>query len=751
MVIRMLLLLPLLAACSEQPDVPHPEGGLLLARRPEALVNLDLPETSHPGGERAPDRTVLRGSFHRGGRHPEFREYTVALPMRRISRSSSNRAAPTGMSLLDAEGREVPFQDRKNNARALGWRCEDDRLVLRVARGQPPPRAEDYTLVYRAAATWENELDPATSTLEGRDFALRAVHLGEESRHGLLLPAPGEATWELTLPNGAVLDLEAQVLPRGVDRGIASDGARLVVEVEHGRDTTLVLDLDLVEDSWQPARADLSPWGGERMRLRVRTLPGDDATLDRVFVATPHVHVPQPEPTRVVLVFIDTLRRDHLGLYGYERDTTPNIDAWARDAVVFDDARSNAPWTLPSVRALLSGRPASAWDGTSALQSRLTGEGFVTGAMIANAILSRNFGMDQGWGEYRYDQKAPADLQVDRALDFLRRHPDRDLLLMMQFMDPHMPYGEPEPWHSRWVGPTPPAMSGGTDVVRGKKLEPEQQAAVGRYLTDRYDQSIAYADHELGRLLVALGKDDVVVLFADHGEEFYDHGGLAHGHTLHEELLRVPLVLKAPGLAPGRVAEPVSLLDVSPTLLELLGLEPTVGAHGRTLSPWREANAQPDGPSTSARCTSATCSAGMTPGACSPPKATSGGPLVVPRCSTTSMPIPARQRISRPQPRPSRPSPPIRRCWKNRWGKRSGPSGASASAAGASCSEASLAALSWPTPTASPRHGTPAAPWAVWPPCASRTGRWWWRPRGASTSRGRSSCSPQARSRMSPG
>ena len=122
-----------------------------------------------------------------------------------------------------------------------------------------------------------------------------------------------------------------------------------------------------------------------------------DTTRDHVFLAAPAVTSAASAPRRLVLAFIDTLRRDHVGWHGYARATTPRLDAWAKGAVVFEDARTVAPWTLPSTRALLAGEQPEAWDAAATLPQELAAKGWATGAFVGNVYLSSNFGMTRGW------------------------------------------------------------------------------------------------------------------------------------------------------------------------------------------------------------------------------------------------------------------------------------------------------------------------------------------------------------------
>lgn len=579
-------LLPLLLAC--EPQLPETASAppLLLARHPETLIGLELSPGNRPGARPAPERLTLEGPVEECWRDGDRAAFCLPLPFDQVFYGHSNRDAPAGMELLDAEGAPLPYRlDRSARPDDLTWRVRPGQLELRPPEGQPLPPLSQLSLRYPPSAAWENSLDPATSGLEGAEHALREVTLQDVTRHGALLPAPARARWRVEVPRGAVFEAEARVLPPAVDQGFRSDGVTATLRLHTQEATRELVTLAVGPDHWLELRADLAPWAGQRVELELTVDPGAHADLDYLFVAHPTVYCPSRRPRQVVLIFADTLRRDHLGLHGYPRGTSPVIDAWSDRAVVFDDARATSSWTLPSTRALLTGMPQGAWGQTEPLQVRLGRAGFTTGAFVANAFLTHAFGMGTGWEHYEYDLLAGAGEQVDRALAFLEDHAQRDAMVMVQLMDPHMPYREPAAFQGRWSGEEPDWLAGKINRrdLREMRLRDEQRATAREYLVGRYDQNIRYLDHELARLLAHLDEDAVVVFFSDHGEEFFEHDSVEHGHTLYDELLRVPLVLKAPGLGPSRIDTPVSLLDVTPTLLDLLDIDPTGQLQGRSL------------------------------------------------------------------------------------------------------------------------------------------------------------------------
>ena len=569
-------------ACQGGDPGPVVEGpsAFLLARHPEALVALELPESSRPVGEDLPLALAVSGPFRLQSSQDGVNIYAAPIPIR--PRNLFFTRAPPGMKLKGSDGRVRQFRNKKQSARAETWAFSADTLVIRRASSEGPPEPGDYVLEYPRATEREAALNRAHAGLEDRDFALRSLELDGDTHTGLFLPAPGVATWELTIPTGSVLTLNGVLLPPEADDGLASDGVNLVVEVQSPEGVVVLERVSFSAGEWKPVRVDLSGHAGESVRLTLRSEPGESALLDYLFLAEPSVVVSQENPRRIVLVFVDTLRPDHMGLYGYERDTTPRLGAWAEQATVFTEARSVAPWTLPSARTLLTGMQPESWGHVDTLQERLAEAGWASGAFVGNIYLSSNFDMADGWSHHGVINWPQGAVQVRRARRFLEENADRDAVVMLHLMDPHLPYTEPRRYRRLWAGEAPAGLSSG--ALRGsiKRRHGEDPDAVSEWVQARYDQNIRYLDDQLGDFLSDLGDDDCVLLFSDHGEEFWEHRGFEHGHTLFDELLRVPLVVKAQGMTPGRVDAPVSLLDVAPTVLDWAGLD-SEGLGGQSL------------------------------------------------------------------------------------------------------------------------------------------------------------------------
>jgi len=281
---------------------------------------------------------------------------------------------------------------------------------------------------------------------------------------------------------------------------------------------------------------------------------------------------PDP-PSTLILVTIDTLRADHLGCYGYVRDTSPRIDRLAGEGVVYERAFSHAPNTHPSLATIMTGEPLAAFDhlalkdfvapGTETLAERMRRRGYRSIGVVSNPHLKREMGFGQGFD--RYDDRTAMVLGAERVTDAaLAATADETgpLFLWVHYLDPHHPY-IPPPDADRFG---PPVASVARLQRRADLSDRLRAAASGddplsepewRRLVDLYDGEIWHTDREIGRLLDGLAArgrlgDARIVVTSDHGEEFRDHGGVLHSHTLYAELVRLPLIVWSSRRPPAR-------------------------------------------------------------------------------------------------------------------------------------------------------------------------------------------------------
>jgi arylsulfatase A-like enzyme len=274
---------------------------------------------------------------------------------------------------------------------------------------------------------------------------------------------------------------------------------------------------------------------------------------------------PEP-PLGIVIITLDTTRADRLPVYGFPAPEMPHLARLAREGVVFDRATSVAPLTLPAHCSLFTGLfppahgvrdnadPSLSPDHTT-LAETLREQGFKTGAFVGSAVLDADRGLAQGFDHYAgvADIGVPvqtaaawrrANEVVTDAIQWLEGIEGR-FFLWAHLYDPHRPYDPPEPFRSRY--------------------------------TDPYVGEIAFADSQIGRLLDALERRTmldrtIVVVAGDHGESLGDHGERDHGVFVYQSTLNVPLIIRAPQVRSRRIADVVRLVDVMPTVLELLGV-----------------------------------------------------------------------------------------------------------------------------------------------------------------------------------
>jgi arylsulfatase A-like enzyme len=334
-----------------------------------------------------------------------------------------------------------------------------------------------------------------------------------------------------------------------------------------------------------------------------------------------------PQAPNVLLITLDTVRARSLSLYGYARRTTPFLETLASKSVVFDRAFSTAPWTLPSHGSLFTGRypdqlsvdwarPLDATHPT--LAERFSARGYATAGFVANPqYAGYETGLNRGFSHFEDYMASPGELlrsaaisrevvqnaalrqkiryyefpgrktaeDVNREfLNWVGRHDERPFFAFLNYIDAHDPYLPPAPFDTMF-GPHRPRPNAW--LKWGWQWTPEQIQTE----RDAYDGAIAYLDHRLSALFAELERrgllqNTLVVVTADHGEEFGVHGLMKHGYSLYVQALHVPLLISFPGRVPAgrRVDEPVTLRDVPATIIDLSRLDDARAFPGTTLS-----------------------------------------------------------------------------------------------------------------------------------------------------------------------
>lgn len=323
-----------------------------------------------------------------------------------------------------------------------------------------------------------------------------------------------------------------------------------------------------------------------------------------------------PEPTarrpNVLLIVLDTTRRDRLSTYGHRVETTPHLSRIAAEGVLYENCITPGSWTLPSHASLFTGlfpRDHHATvehlhldDEFVTLAETLGDAGYATVGFTNNAWLSKGMGMTQGFAEWQeidardwgYSDTG-AQVTNRRALAWLDARPDpsRPFFMFINYFEPHLPYAPPPPYDTRYVpGDADPATLAALRKWKNPRelgfilKQPGMEVTARQFelLLSQYDGEIAYLDSRLGELFDALGErrlldDTVLVITSDHGEHFGEHGMMDHKMSLYDVLVHVPLVVRYPPAFPGgrRIRAHVQTIDVFPTLVRLAG---AVGAHG---------------------------------------------------------------------------------------------------------------------------------------------------------------------------
>jgi arylsulfatase A-like enzyme len=313
----------------------------------------------------------------------------------------------------------------------------------------------------------------------------------------------------------------------------------------------------------------------------------------------------------MILISIDTLRADRVGAYGYARETTPRLDALAGRGVVFENVIAECSWTLPSHVTMLTGLAPSTHgtvlpnlrvaDDVRLVSQIVREHGYRTLGLTGGGYVGAHHGFDRGFETFDDTDRTLAET-LQRATAALDAYGPRErFFFFLHTYDVHCPY-TPSPRFAELFGDDPGAEFIETRGRCGNPHFNSMRLSDGqvRFISNHYDASVREADDALGKFFAALDERGlfertVVIVTSDHGEEFREHGQIGHERTLYRESLMVPLVIHAPSLRPRRVAEPVGLIDLAPTLLDLAGIPAPAEMEGRSLLPLVRGEKGPDG------------------------------------------------------------------------------------------------------------------------------------------------------------
>ena len=483
------------------------------------------------------------------------------------------------------------------------------------------------------------DVSGATFEIESVRLVFRKEHLAsiasgvtwqglkEIYRESLAARAPERIDIPVSVPDRPWLDLAVGTLED------APVTFKVTVGEGSGEAETLLEHTVTTPHRWEPQAIDLRRWAGRRVTLSLILAANEPGTLG--FWGAPVVRnridrrdtaEAARKPRGVILIQADTLRRDHMDVYGYKRPTAPVMARLAKEGALFRNYTVQATWTKVSTPSLMTSLyplshgvanfadhlPAAA----NTLAESYRAAGYAT-VSLASVIFTGQFtNLHQGFEELHEDgsfsqqgSSKTAREYVDRLAEWLARHRESPFFAFLHVFDPHDPFEPRRPYDAMWADPS-------------KKEEHEKQLAAVRKVIkepllrlfgmpsrdelvtagfdadafvahdrDWYDGSIRGMDVEIGRLMQTLARlgladDTLVVFLSDHGEEFLEHGRMFHGQTVYGELTQVPLIVHWPsGVAKGRVIEDVvQSIDVMPTLLDVSGIAPPEGLQGQSFA-----------------------------------------------------------------------------------------------------------------------------------------------------------------------
>ncbi len=500
------------------------------------------------------------------------------------------------------------------------WNAHDGTLTAYAA--QPPG---PFLFHYRPGSDGVLDavaarLAPGARVPTHGDELVRSITLERWTLPALLAPAPTTLALDVEPLLGDALSLALGVL----DLGLALEDGRLIRSDSPGDGVTFAVDVEsegrrtrafeqhvVPQEGFFEAQLDLAEFTGRTVTLLLSTSAGpagdvhSDLAVWGDLRLTGDVLRPPARP-HVVLVDVDTLRADRLGCYGYERETSPRIDAWARsEGVVYTHTSSASDWTLPSTASILTGLLVSQHTvhektsrippATEPIAVRLKRAGYETLARTDGGWLSPEYGFDQGFDSFDTRRRSHDEHQRvgwKPELERLRtRRSEKPVFFFLQTFQVH----DPHEHDLRFDDPDAPydGHFASQDIVRVRPQGPDGHgyqlnANDWRYVSDVYDAAVRRMDDVVGAFLEGLagafGDEPYLVFFtSDHGEEISERGDFGHGHSLYDEVVRVPLIVRFPGGKAGRVESPASNLDIVPTILDVVGLPSPEHLPGRSL------------------------------------------------------------------------------------------------------------------------------------------------------------------------
>ncbi|MBN2715349.1 MAG: sulfatase [Deltaproteobacteria bacterium] len=522
-----------------------------------------------------------------------FSVYLNDNPLRRVSMTDKDFATHTVSATAD---QTVPGE----NYFKLIYTTSEQMIA-----GVPSSFAIDYMRIIPRGTVSPKQFNPPhtpkmVQQYKSKDKEYTSVMMACPMTLAYYLEIPANAS--VCLMGAPTVDAKSKVSP--IDFSIR------VTPVDGGQSKQMFAK-KFEKDEWEEVMVDMAPYAGKLVRIELQAKGAENARFAAGVPALRVKSAPAPRGKNrknVVVLLVDTLRADKLKSYGNRRVKTNGMDAFVTESVLFENCQSNSNWTKPSCASVLTGlhpdsHKARGHSSTLNKSVKMVSEmfrekGFQTAAFVANGYLATEFGFNRGWNKYvnyiRENKNSDAENVFRDALKFIDDAKDTPFLAYIQTIDPHVPYDPPAEdlklYDARpYEGPVSPRSTGNL-LEEYKRKQVTLNSRDKRHLEALYDGEVTYHDRQFSKFISDLKKrgvldDTLFVVCADHGEEFFEHESVGHGHTLYQELLHVPLIVRAPGLVPrnARVTAKASLSDIVPTVLDGTGTERPAEVEGRSL------------------------------------------------------------------------------------------------------------------------------------------------------------------------
>jgi len=580
---------------------------------PDAAVTIEITARRnwHPseldifvGGRLCASKTVKRRyQTYAASLHIPSGIHTVSLKPR-ISNRLQTQEKPTPPRVLINEVRICSrndlilfFAPPEKEAELMKGKVRIAYLSDRLASGEVHPNLELYRIKHNPAFDLGDQ-DQNPHRVK------KKIPLEDLSLDVLMAPPKSQFSFDVQIPSDGVLKFGIGIFK--TDGAVEGKSVKFAIDClrknQQNRlyETDFAADARPLRDQLIVERVDLGHLAGKRVTLVFSTAQETPEKVVPAFWINPVIIQPAPQNPKIILISLDTLRADHLGCCGYGRNTSPNLDALAKDGVVLTHTYAQSSWTLPSHVSLLYSLNSASHQvyyadqkidtSLPSLAEFLKNNGYQTYAMTSGGYVSRIFGFDDGfnWYDEPLDKsKDPlgqfeAETLCEYTSEWLKKNKDEQFFLFLHTYQPHGPYYCPSPWNEQFL----------EDDAQWHKMDLTQfwasrgkdyafHSAEIANIVSLYDGEIRYTDEKLIKPLINLLKamniydETLICVTSDHGEEFYEHKGWLHGRTLYDESIRVPLIMKFPRsqFKETRIKTKCRLIDIMPTILDIASIE----------------------------------------------------------------------------------------------------------------------------------------------------------------------------------